>query len=75
MQFVAMLLLVFLIPAISAFLGGWSGYVVGIFFDDTIRGIFERFGVDLSGFGMFHLGVFLGFVGGFFRSAANVKSS
>ena len=57
------LLCTMLASTITGAIIGWS---VGLFLDGTILGIFAALGI--SGFKMWQIGAFLGFVGGFFRS-------
>ena len=56
---------------ITTFLGAFSGWFVGLFFEETILGILSSLGV--SGFSMWQIGAFLGFVGGFFRMTNSTK--
>ena len=56
------------IPVIGTLIGGFTGWVVGWFFDDTMLGILSQMGIQ--GFAMWQVGAFLGFVGGFFRSSS-----
>lgn len=53
--------------------GAVSGWFVGLFFGDTILGIFAALG--LHGFTMSQIGAFLGFLGGLFHSISLVKAS
>ena len=62
----------FLLPLVGTVLGALAGFVVGIFFGDTILGILSQLGV--TGVAMWQVGAFLGFVGGYFRSAGASKS-
>lgn len=61
----------FLVVLLGALLGAFTGWVVGLFFADTILGIFAQIGI--KGFAMWQLGLFLGFVGGFFKSVSTTK--
>lgn len=47
--------------------GALTGWIVGWFFEDTLRSVLAGMGAETSGFAMWQLGAFLGFVGGFFR--------
>jgi hypothetical protein len=49
--------------------GAVAGWIVGLFFTDTILTTLGRFGVDTFGLTMWQLGATLGFIGGFFKSA------
>lgn len=64
----AVLILLFLAPLLGVLGGAFGGWVVGIFFTDLIIGTLARFGVDTAGLAVWHLGAFLGFVGGFFKT-------
>ena len=55
----------------STIVGAIIGWTVGLLLDGTILGIFAALGI--SGFKMWQIGAFLGFVGGFFRSPANIN--
>lgn len=57
---------VFLMPLIGTLLGAFSGWVVGLFFAETIMTTLAGFGFGAS-ISMWQLGASLGFVGGFFR--------
>lgn len=57
--------LIFFAPVLGVLLGAFSGWVVGLFFGNTILGVAASLG--LQGFSMWQLGASLGFVGGFFR--------
>ena len=45
--------------------GGFSGWVVGLFFGDTFLGIFKQIGIE--NVTMFQIGAFLGFIASFFN--------
>lgn len=57
---------------LSTLAGGISAWIVGLFFEDTILGVFATLGI--KGLSMFQIGAFLGFVAGFFKSCVNYKS-
>lgn len=57
---------IFFFILLSTFIGGFTGWVIGLFYGDTILRIFAQLGVkDIT---MFDLGIFLGFVGGFLKT-------
>ncbi len=58
--------LIFCTVLMNALMGAFVGWVVGLFFGKTILGILACIGI--SGFKMWQIGVFLGFVGGFFKT-------
>jgi hypothetical protein len=51
---------------VSSLFGAFTGWCVGLIFGKTILGILATLGIE--GFKMWQIGVFLGFVGGFFRT-------
>ena len=53
------------IVCIGTFLGGCTGWIIGIFFEDTFVALKMLLGVTCTDF---ELGAMLGFVGGFFRT-------
>lgn len=55
----------FVLALLNVFVGAFLGWFVGLFFGDAILGIFAQIGI--SGFSMWQIGAFLGFVCGFFR--------
>lgn len=52
-------------------MGAFTGWVVGLFFGKTILGILASIGI--TGFKMWQIGAFLGFVGAFFKSNQTKK--
>ena len=62
LMFVGMPLALFVL---NVFIGAVSGWIVGLFFGNTILGILEQIGIN--GFSMWQIGAFLGFISGFFR--------
>ncbi len=56
---------------LTTFMGAVSGWFIGLFFEETILGILSSLGI--SGFSMWQIGAFLGFVGGFFRTTVSTK--
>ena len=66
----AIVILLFTAPLLGVLGGAFGGWVVGIFFTDLIIGTLARFGVDTAGLAVWHLGAFLGFVCGFFKTYA-----
>lgn len=61
------LALLFVSPLIGVLAGVFSGFVVSLFFDETIREGFKLFGVDMGNYTLWQMGGFLGFVGSFIR--------
>lgn len=65
--------LLLLLPLLGTLAGLIVGWIVGLFFPQTMLGIFAALGI--KGFSMWQIGAFLGFVGGFFKTtSANTKS-
>ena len=64
-------LTLFFASILGTLLGAFAGWVVGLFFGETILGIFAAIGI--SGFKLWQLGAFLGFVGSFFRLSISSK--
>jgi hypothetical protein len=70
-----------LAPALTAMVilhvvfGAVGGWLVGLFFGETILGTLSRFGVDIEGLSMWQLGATLAFVGAFFRAHQTVKNN
>ena len=63
LMFVAMPLALFVS---NVFIGALFGWVVGLFFGNTILGILAQIGI--SGISMWQFGAFLGFIASFFRN-------
>ena len=63
----------FITVVISTLIGAISGWVVGLFFGQSILAIFATIGV--SGFSMWQIGAFLGFVASFFRPLFNYNKN
>lgn len=59
-------LTIFLGCIIGTLFGAFSGWLIGLFFENTIIGILASLGI--TGFKMWQIGAFLGFVSGFFKS-------
>ncbi len=66
-------LAIFVAPILGTLGGAFCGWVVGLFFKETILGILAQVGIH--GVAMWQVGAFLGFVGGFFRSSHSCSSS
>lgn len=62
------LTLLFLLPLLGVLFGGFAGWVVGLFFHDTIMTFLMATGVDVSNLTMWQIGAALGFIGSFFKS-------
>ena len=65
----------FILAIVFGTLGGaFVGWVVGWFFTETITAGFALFGIDISSLAMWQVGMFLGFVGGFFKSTLTTST-
>ena len=71
---VGLVMLIIVMVILGTFFGGIAGWIVGLFFTDTIMGTLNRIGVDTMGLTMWQLGATLGFVSGFFKSAKVQKN-
>ena len=58
---------------LNVFIGAVSGWIVGLFFGNAILGILSQIGV--SGFSMWQIGAFLGFISGFFRKMISFNNN
>ena len=56
---------------VSTIMGAVSCWVIGLLFEEAILGILSFFG--LTGFSMWQIGAFLGFVQGAFRTIITLK--
>ena len=65
---------VFILVILGTLFGGIAGWIVGLFFTDTIMNTLNRIGVDTMGMTMWQLGATLGFISGFFK-ATGVKET
>ena len=62
----------FISPVLGAFFGGVGGWLVGILFGDLILGTLSVLGI--KGLTMWQIGVTLGFLSGYFKSASSSSS-
>ncbi len=65
---IAIVVLLFIMPLIGVLFGAFAGWVVGLFFHDTIMTFLLAVGVDVSNLTMWQIGASLGFIGAFFKS-------
>lgn len=70
---VGLVLLIIVVVILGTVFGGIAGWIVGLFFTDTIMDTLNRFGIDTMGMSMWQLGATLGFISGFFK-ASHVKA-
>ena len=64
---------VLLFKLVYVLMGVVFGWVIGLFFGATILGIWADLGI--SGYAMWQIGAFLGFVGSFFGSTTNFNKN
>lgn len=69
-----LVMLIIVMVILGTFFGGVAGWIVGLFFTDTIMQTLNRIGVDTMGMTMWQLGATLGFVSGFFKSTKVQKN-
>lgn len=62
---------IFLLVIFGTLFGALAGWVVGLFFGDTILGILSQLG--LKNISMWQFGAFMGFVGGFLKTKVTVE--
>lgn len=70
----ALVALVFFIVILGTLMGAVAGWIVGLFFGETILTTLSRFGVDVLGLQMWQLGATLAFVGSFFKAVQHSGS-
>ena len=66
---VGVIAVIIVLVILGTLFGGIAGWIVGLFFTDTIMTTLARFGIDVSGMSMWQLGATLGFISGFFKSS------
>lgn len=64
----------FLAPLLGFVFGAFAGWIVGLFFEETIRTFMTAVGIDPTGLAMWQIGGSLGFIGGFFKTSVTAKS-
>ena len=62
---------IFFFPIIAVFFGALSGWIVGLFFEETILGILSQMGI--KNVSMWQVGAFAGFFGGFLKTKVHQK--
>lgn len=70
---VTIVAVVFLVACLNTIMGAFAGWVVGLFFSNSILGTLARFGVDVADLQMWQLGAMLGFVGSSFKSSPRLE--
>jgi len=71
--FIFGMVLAVIVPIIGVFLGAFSGWMVGLVFEQTIIGTLSQLGFNLDGISMWELGATLGFVGGYLKTTVATK--
>jgi hypothetical protein len=64
--------MVFISPLIGVIFGAFSGWVVGLFWTNTLTAGLAAVGI--TGLKLWQIGATLGFVGGFFKTSVTSKS-
>ena len=71
---IGLVMLIIVMVILGTLFGGIAGWIVGLFFTDTIMQTLNRVGVDTMGMTMWQLGATLGFISGFFKSTKVQKN-
>ena len=58
-------------PILGVLFGAFSGWAVGLVFEETVLQTLTRFGVETTELTMWQLGAALGFVGGFLKTTVS----
>lgn len=69
--FLLSVLLMFVSVLANTLIGGIIGWIIGLFFEETILGILASIGI--KGFSMFQIGIFLGFISCFYKTLIEWK--
>jgi hypothetical protein len=64
-----------ILPLTTTLLGAFTGWVVGLFFTETILGFLHRAGVNTIGLELWQVGAALGFMGAFFRGVTHARTA
>lgn len=59
---------IFITVSLTTVFGGIAGWIVGLFFRETILNTFNAFGVNTYELSMWQIGATFGFVSGFFKT-------
>lgn len=62
---------IFLFTIFGSLLGAIAGWIVGLFFGDTILGILAQLGIH--NITMFQFGAFMGFIGSFLKTKVSAE--
>lgn len=69
---VVAVVLIFLSPLLGIIIGAFAGWVVGLFFPDTLALLAQMLHIEAA---PWQLGAIFGFIGGFFRSSISTSKS
>jgi presenilin-like A22 family membrane protease len=58
-----------LLPLLGTLLGAFTGFVVGLFFEESILDFLHRAGVNTIGLPLWQVGASMGFLGGFLKTS------
>lgn len=67
-------ILIFIAPLLGVLFGAFSGWAVGLMFEDTILDFLSRVGVTTSGLRVWQVGAAMGFLGGFLKTGQYQRS-
>lgn len=65
----ALAIAVILLPMLGTLFGAFSGFIVGLFFSETILDFLHRAGVNTIGLPLWQVGAAMGFLGGFLKAS------
>jgi hypothetical protein len=65
------IVIAFVAPLCGVLIGAFMGWVVGLFFGDTILSFLARVGVDTAGLAVWQVGAAMGFLGSFLRTSVS----
>lgn len=66
--------LIFAAPILGVLFGAFSGWVVSLFFNDSLMGVLTSVVPALKDYALWQIGATLGFVGGFFKTTVSQKN-
>lgn len=70
-SFLTVLAIAFIAPVAGVLIGSFTGWVVGLFFSETILSFLAKVGVDTAGLAVWQVGASMGFLGSFLRTTVN----
>lgn len=70
-SFITLIAIAFIAPLAGVLIGSFTGWVVGLFFTETILSFLARFGVETAGLAVWQVGAAMGFLGSFLRTTVS----